>query len=226
MGFLQDWLNSLPRKLAELSHFNNLSIGYQGVREVTTQIYNKYPKDSTFNGLKVLNVGCGGCTYSAPNVTNLDFSAGPGIQVAHDLSVTPLPFDRNQFDLIIANHVLEHIPNWFDCFSDLARILRPNGVLEVWIPTMGTDASFVYRDHINYMGLGSFCGVKNLPRAHTNIEGNKHPDVSKLQLRERQVQFIKEWWVLLAPDVVKAWMATHLRNVVSEEGFFFQKEAA
>jgi len=154
---------------------------------------------------------------------NLDFCPGEGIQVAHDLSVTPLPFEDNSFDMVIANHVLEHIPNWFDCFAELARIVKPGGLVEIWIPTMSTDASFVYRDHINYMGLGSFCGVANLPRQATNIEGNKHKNVKDLVLVERHLQFIKEWWVLLAPEALKVWMANHLRNVVSEEGYKFIK---
>lgn len=223
MIYFKNWLAQLPHKLADLTKYKDVPVGYQGVREVTTQIYNKYPKEHTFNGNKVLNVGCGRCTYPASNVTNLDFAAGEGIQVAHDLSITPLPFEDNSFDMVIANHVLEHIPNWFNCFAELARIVRPGGLIEIWIPTMGTDASFVYRDHINYMGLGSFCGVSNLPRQGTNIEGNKHKNIADLVLVEKNVQFIKEWWVLLAPDVLKQWMAAHLRNVVSEEGFKFIK---
>ena len=223
MSLLNEWLVQLPKKLVELEKYKDLGVGYQGVKEVTTQIYNKYPKEHTFNGSKVLNVGCGNCTYPASNVTNLDFSEGEGIQVAHDLSRVPLPFDDNSFDFIIANHVLEHIPTWFNCFAELARIVRPGGLIEIWIPTMGTDASFVYRDHINYMGLGSFCGVSNLPRQATNIEGNKHKSVLSLVLVERNIQFIKEWWVLLAPEPLKIWMANHLRNVVSEEGYKFIK---
>lgn len=217
MSLLTEWLAQLPAKLLELNKHNNLTEGYQGVREVTSQIFRKYPKEHTFDGKKVLNAGCGGCRFTAHNVTNSDFADD-------DLS-RPLKYESNTFDHVIVNHVLEHIPNWFDCFAELARVLKPGGTLEVWIPTMGTDASFVYRDHINYMGLGSFCGVANLPRAATNIEGNKHKDVRSLELVGRQIEFIKEWWVLLAPEPLKFWMYTHLRNIASEEGFFFRKVA-
>ena len=209
MSFLQN--------LRENKTYSKLQKGHHGVREVTTQVYRKYPKDFTFGGRSVLNVGCGGCTFSAPNVLNSDFADD-------DLS-KPLKYTDNSFDHIIANHVLEHVPNWFDCFAELARILKPGGLLEIYVPTMKTDASFVYRDHINYMGLGSFCGVSNLLRPSTNLEGNKHKDVSQLVLVEHYMEFIKEWYVTLAPRSLKMWMANHLRNIVSEEGFKFTKRA-
>lgn len=210
------YLLDLLQKYKEHKSHSILIEGYHGVREVSTQIYRKYRKDHTFNGKLVLNAGCGGCTFSAPNVVNSDFADD-------DLS-KPLKYPDNTFDLIIINHVLEHIPNWFDCFAELARVLKPGGFLEVWIPTTKTDAAFVYRDHINYLGLGSFCGIANLQRHTTNIEGTKHKDISSLELKVHHLEFIKEWYVTMAPRRVKMWMANHLRNIVSEEGFFFVKK--
>lgn len=215
-------LRWLKKVRSELKASKKIPVGLQGVREVGTNIYHKYDRNFDFYGFKVLNAGCGNCSFPAPNVTNLDFAEGAGIQVAHDLS-KPLPFADNSFDLVIANHVLEHIPNWFDCFAELARVTKPGGALEVWVPTMGTDASFVYRDHINYMGLGSFCGASNLRRAGGNIEGNKHQSIKYLTLAEHNFRFIKEWWVILAPQPLQMWMSRHLRNIVSEEGFKFVK---
>lgn len=48
----------------------------------------------------------------------------------------PLPFDDGLFELIYASHVLEHIP-WYQTVKTLrewGRILKPGGVLEVWVP--------------------------------------------------------------------------------------------
>ncbi len=38
-----------------------------------------------------------------------------------------LPFDSNSFDVILCNHVLEHIPNDVKAMQELFRILRPGG---------------------------------------------------------------------------------------------------
>lgn len=48
----------------------------------------------------------------------------------------PLPFNVEDFDLVYASHVLEHVP-WFqtvDALKEVYRILKPGGVFEVWVP--------------------------------------------------------------------------------------------
>jgi len=193
---------------------------------VPSSTYVKYPPNSTFNGKKVLNVGCGGCTYKAPNVVNADLHPGKGVNVVCDLS-KPLPFADNTFDLIIANHVLEHVPGWWDCFKELARVTAPNGNIEVWVPTVASDGAFVYRDHINYMNVESFFGTKGFSRPGTNLDAVgvvAHSDVlQEVELVVSCRRPMMEWWIWFAPDWALTWMATYLRNVISEEGYFFKK---
>ncbi len=38
-----------------------------------------------------------------------------------------LPFEDNSFDVILCNHVLEHIPNDTKAMQELYRVLKPNG---------------------------------------------------------------------------------------------------
>lgn len=57
-----------------------------------------------------------------------------------------LPFKDNSFDIIYASHVLEHVP-WFlqkKIFMELYRILKPHGVLEVWVPDALKIVTTVY----------------------------------------------------------------------------------
>jgi predicted SAM-dependent methyltransferase len=55
------------------------------------------------------------------------------------------PFADETWDLIICNHVLEHVPNYKNALIELRRILKINGKLELTVPT---DRSFekVYED--------------------------------------------------------------------------------
>jgi SAM-dependent methyltransferase len=47
---------------------------------------------------------------------------------------TRLPFPDATFDRIIASEVMEHIPDDAGAMSELARVLRPGGVLAVTVP--------------------------------------------------------------------------------------------
>jgi SAM-dependent methyltransferase len=58
--------------------------------------------------------------------------AGMGTVVNGD--ATRLPFAADSFDRIIASEVMEHIPDDLAALDELARVLKPGGVLAVTIP--------------------------------------------------------------------------------------------
>jgi SAM-dependent methyltransferase len=43
------------------------------------------------------------------------------------VDITDIPFDTNFFDVILCNHVLEHIPDDTKAMEELKRVLKPNG---------------------------------------------------------------------------------------------------
>jgi ubiquinone/menaquinone biosynthesis C-methylase UbiE len=45
-----------------------------------------------------------------------------------------LPFADNSYDVILCNHVLEHIPNDTKAMQELYRVLKPNGMAILQIP--------------------------------------------------------------------------------------------
>tara|TARA_B100001287_G_C22685504_1_gene533253 strand:+ start:2156 stop:2905 length:750 start_codon:yes stop_codon:yes gene_type:complete len=48
--------------------------------------------------------------------------------------ITDLEFDDNYFDLVICNHVLEHIDNDLLAMSELNRVLKKNGIAILQVP--------------------------------------------------------------------------------------------
>jgi SAM-dependent methyltransferase len=58
---------------------------------------------------------------------------GKARRVRHE-DLTALSFSDGQFELAITQDVFEHIPNYKKAFSELHRILRPNGQLVFTIP--------------------------------------------------------------------------------------------
>jgi ubiquinone/menaquinone biosynthesis C-methylase UbiE len=42
--------------------------------------------------------------------------------------ICDLPFEDNQYDVILCNHVLEHIPDDTKAMQELYRVLKPGGM--------------------------------------------------------------------------------------------------
>lgn len=81
---------------------------------------------------KKLNLGCG-IDYRKDFV-NADFHSHLKTDVEYDLNQLPYPFADNEFDYILASHVLEHLDKPFWVMKELHRILKPNGTLHVKVP--------------------------------------------------------------------------------------------
>lgn len=207
--------------------FKTFPLVVQSLGRWPSETYYKYPPASNFGGKKVLNFGCGKTVYKAPNVVNLDVVAGAGIDVV--CTSNTLPFASSTFDMVLANHVLEHVPNWFESFKEMARILKPGGILEIWIPPISSDSAFSYRDHINRIGLNSFAGCASMPRAGQNAlaehDFKEVGDVAKLDLIRISKRPIIKWWTMAAWPSLLDWLTSYLRNTVSEEQYVFRKVA-
>jgi SAM-dependent methyltransferase len=65
------------------------------------------------------------------SLTTTDYSAP---KVDHHWDITDIPASVASYDLVLCSHVMEHVPNDAKAFSELARILRPDGVLVLQVP--------------------------------------------------------------------------------------------
>jgi len=98
-------------------------------------------------GLRALDVGCGGgllaeeavamgfdVTGIDPSVRSLDVARAHATQnqlrIDYRLGAgDALPFSGATFDVVFCCDVLEHIANWDDVIGEIARVLRPGGIL-------------------------------------------------------------------------------------------------
>tara|TARA_B110001450_G_scaffold255193_1_gene282123 strand:- start:34 stop:816 length:783 start_codon:yes stop_codon:yes gene_type:complete len=60
-----------------------------------------------------------------------------------NMNVLNIPFEDNYFDLIICNHLLEHVPNDTDAMKELFRVLNSNGKAILQVPiSKNSDTTF------------------------------------------------------------------------------------
>ncbi|PID59181.1 methyltransferase type 11 [candidate division KSB3 bacterium] len=79
-----------------------------------------------------LNAGCG--QFRKEGYVNLDMSRFSQADVFHDLESLPYPFDDETFELIEADHVLEHLSDPFAVMAEFSRISKPGGMIKIRVP--------------------------------------------------------------------------------------------
>ena len=43
------------------------------------------------------------------------------------IDATAIPYGDGSFDVVLCNHVLEHVPDYRKALSEIHRVLRPDG---------------------------------------------------------------------------------------------------
>ena len=109
-------------------------------------LYLKNETDFFQKPLRVLHMAPEQCFLSIfKKMKNLDYTTAdlysPIVDVKAD--ILDLPFEDNQFDLVLCNHVLEHIVDDAKAMSELYRVIKPGGLGIFQIPqNMELDKTF------------------------------------------------------------------------------------
>lgn len=101
-----------------------------------------------------INLGAG--SEPTEGWVNLDWIAGEGIQVVHNLLEFPWPFEDNSADEIKAIDVLEHMPNYtpdnrsnpIAFVEECHRILKVGGKLTIQVPHWGSPNMWIDPSHV------------------------------------------------------------------------------
>jgi SAM-dependent methyltransferase len=147
----------------------------QGVRRLTLQ--NQAPDCEIFinqriynlkeicRNKKVADIGCG----FGSNKPIVEGVGGEWIGVepfeggAHTVvgDAENLPFENNVFDVVIMDAVLEHIPNVGKAFTEVARVLKPNGVFIGYVAYMECFHEISY-SHLSFKALEHYSNINGL----------------------------------------------------------------
>ena len=177
------------------------------------------------DGARVLEVGCGPGLLWAENssmvsnawwITLSDFSPGmvgeaQARLVSHasfsflSCDAQMIPFSAEQFDAVIANHMLYHVPAVENALQEISRVLKPAGVLYAttngeehlmqmaeWVRRAARQAlserGNVFPRHMKNFSLQS--GWRKLERYFRDVQMERYPDSLRVTDPEAIVSFV------------------------------------
>ena len=120
---------------------------------------------------KILDVGCG--ANKTEGAVGLDNNPRTAADVIHDLGDLPYPFADNEFDLVVSNHVVEHVPDVMAFIGELHRVTRPGGRIKLITPHY-TNPDWAndptHRNHINSYTFNTFVPGREVFDFYTDIQ--------------------------------------------------------
>ena len=139
--------------------------------------------------IKILDIGCGGRKYKGnadDAVIGVDLYKTPQVDIIWDLEKTPLPFKTNEFDMITASHILEHMKSFFQLIEEIHRVLKPKGILKVWVPHASDLAAFGHVDHVRYFTVNTFTHF-------TESSAENHFTKARFKIRKTRLYFVRSF---------------------------------
>ena len=92
---------------------------------------------------KKLNLGCG--EFHKEGYVNVDCFSVSKPDIVHDLNLIPYPFSDNEFSVIEADHVLEHLEAPLRIMTEIHRIGQPEALVIIRVPHF--SRGFTHPDH-------------------------------------------------------------------------------
>ena len=104
--------------------------------------------------------------------------------------ICALPFEDNSYDLILCNHVLEHIPNDLKAMKELYRVLKPRGTAILQVPLEeGRENTFEDDSIIDQQERTRIFGQND----HVRVYGQDYYNrLQKVGFKTTPVDYIKE----------------------------------
>jgi SAM-dependent methyltransferase len=158
------------------------------------------------NQSRTLDLGCGYEKVSGS--IGLDVVPLPTVDVLADVTGPSLPFRDNTFDVVYANHILEHISDLEKLLSELARIGRPGAKIHVTVPYFSCVGAFGDPTHVRFFSYYTFDHYTEDPSRHTWFSS------VRFGIARRHIGFGRlfhmlgvEWWANRWPHIYENFFA-------------------
>ena len=167
---------------------------------------------------KTLNIGCG--LNKIVGALNVDAYEECEPDLLWNLENIPWPFDDQQFDKVVAHHVLEHLLPWWEVFKEMARVTKIGGTIEIAVPHESGSGALGWRDHIHVFTAHSFHGIVGMKPGSSGWGIQLEDSVPVRMTGIRHVEYPMYSWM---PRWLLKFCSRHLRNFMHESIFTFEK---
>ena len=103
---------------------------------------------------RILNVGSG--PGSVAGYLNVDLIPLEGVDLVADLNKIPWPFKDDSFDIILCNHIIEHMENIVQTMEEMHRVGLHGSRVVIRTPYWANYESFCDPTHRWHLTWGSF----------------------------------------------------------------------
>lgn len=158
---------------------------------------------------KTLHLGCG--PNKKPSSTGLDFNKNVHPDVLHDLDKYPYPFKNNQFEIIIADNIVEHIENIPKFMEEIHRICSHKAKVLITTGHFSGIDTFTDPTHKHFFTSRSFDYFI--------------PQTDLYELQYSKAQFKKNK-VVLGPQNSKSFMLNLLLKIINKHAVIYEKRFA
>ena len=113
----------------------------------TYRIYTSlgFVKENILGNSKALDIGCG--QRKLPGAFGVDIIENSQADLVHNLEKLPWPIEANSFDVVLVNHVLEHVDDVVGFLSEVWRVTRPGGRIVIQVPHFRSTDAYVDPTH-------------------------------------------------------------------------------
>ena len=85
----------------------------------------------------------------------VDIFPGDTVDIVSDLTER-FPFKDNSVDLVRAHDAIEHLPDKIHTMNEIWRISKPEGAVDIFVPSTDGRGAFQDPTHVSYWNINSF----------------------------------------------------------------------
>src|SRR3989344_9103927 len=103
---------------------------------------------------QVLHLGCGFKKF--PGSIGVDINPRSNADIVHDLNKFPYPFKKDRFELVLAEHILEHLDDITKVIKELHRISKNKAKIIIDTSHFSSVDSFTDPTHKHFFTSRTF----------------------------------------------------------------------
>lgn len=116
--------------------------------------YNKSVSEQSDKINNRIDLGCG--KNKPSGYIGIDKIALPGVDIEFDIASDGIPFPDSSVSEVRAHDFLEHIEDKIFIMNEIYRVLKPNGLADIFVPSTDGRGAFQDPTHVSFWNENSF----------------------------------------------------------------------